>query len=74
MYTPDKLLTLAHWAMGLSLVLALIAVGYGYIWHENTSMHTQLVAHIGLIVLPGVIKLAYVLRLTSLKALHRPVN
>lgn len=72
--TPLKLLYLAHAAMIVSLVLSLGAIALAYVFEANLSLGSQIGAHMSLIVLPGVIKVGYVVRLTALKQLGRPVN
>lgn len=72
--TPLKLLYLAHAAMIVSLVLSLGAIALAYVFEANLSLGTQVGAHMSLVVLPAIIKIGYVARLTALKQLGRPVN
>lgn len=71
---PQNLLIFAHWAMAITFLLSVLIVYLAY----GTSMHlaisTQVILHIGLIIFPALFKISYVIRLTALKQLGRPVN
>lgn len=71
---PIKLLNLAHLGIFLSLLLSAGAVAMGYFFYQALSLGVQVAAHIALIVLPAILKISYLARLTALKQLGRPVG
>lgn len=68
------LLKLAHWAMALTLVSSLLIVYIAYGTNLILGIRTQVLLHVGLIILPAVFKISYILRLNALKQLGRAVN
>lgn len=72
--SSSALLKLGHWGMLLSFLLSCVAVSLGYFFYQGLGMLAQVVAHLMLIVLPGVFKVSYLVRLTALKQLGLPVN
>jgi len=71
---PLKLLKLAHIGLVASLLLSGLAVALGYVFYQGLSLGAQVAAHVSLIVLPAILKISYVARLTALKQLGRPVH
>jgi len=74
MVKPQTLLSCAHWAMALCLIISLGIVYLVYISDVQLSIAALIALHIALIIFPGIFKLGYVLRLTALKQMGRPVN
>lgn len=74
MVKPQTLLSFAHWAMALCLLVSLGIVYLVYISDVQLSIAALIALHIALIIFPGIFKLGYVVRLTALKQLGRPVN
>lgn len=70
----ERLLFLAHWAMSICLLLSLLIVFLVYGSNTELSIRLLVALHIGLIIFPGIFKVAYVTRLTALKQLGRAVN
>lgn len=71
---PDRLLSLSHWAMGICLLLSLMIIYLVYGSSVELSIPLLVALHIGLIIFPGIFKVAYVTRLTALKQLGRAVD
>lgn len=70
----ERLLNWSNTAL-LVCVLALIgSAAMAYPLAESFSMGMQIVAHIAILLFATGIKLAYIARILSLKALHRPVH
>lgn len=72
--TSHNLLSYAHWAMGICFVLSITIVYLVYGSGIELSIGLLVALHIGLILFPGVFKVAYVTRLTALKQLGRSVD
>ncbi len=71
---PLKLLHIAHAGMLVSLLLSSGALSMAYVFAHSLGLGTQVASHIALIVFPAFFKLSYVLRLSALKQLGRPVD
>lgn len=69
-----QLLSYAHWAMGSCLAISLIIAYVIYGSSLELGIGVLVTLHIGLILFPGVFKVAYVTRLTALKQLGRSVD
>jgi len=71
---PAVMLKAAHFSMGSSLALSLIIlyVIYGTSW--NPGIPLLILLHILLVVFAAIFKISYVVRLTALKQLGRPVH
>lgn len=71
---PLKLLKLSHIGMLTSLLLSCVAVALAYFFYQGLSLGAQVAAHVSLIVLPAMLKISYVARLTALRQLGRPIH
>lgn len=71
---PHRLLSYAHWAMSICFLISLAIAYLIYGSSVELSIGFLVALHIGLILFPGVFKVAYVTRLTALKQLGRSVN
>lgn len=74
MMNPFTLLKIAHWSMGLSLSVASGVIYVLYGTRISLGIPTLVFLHIFFIVLATFFKVSYVMRLTALKQLGRPVN
>lgn len=70
----EKALGYANTALLLATIALVVTVMVSYPLADQFAMSLQVAAHIGTLVFATVIKLAYVLRLISLRALGRPVH
>lgn len=68
------MLTCAHWVMATTLLFSLTIVFVTYGTDLVLAIQTQVLLHVGLIIFPALFKISYILRLTALKQLGRPVN
>lgn len=71
---PHNLLSYAHWAMSICLIVSVLIVYLVYGSNVELTIGALVALHIGLIIFPGVFKVAYVTRLTALKQLGRSVD
>lgn len=68
---------LLNWSNGTLLFFALALVGsiaLAYPLADSLTMTSQVVAHIAVLLFATGIKLAYIARIVSLRALNRPVH
>ncbi len=71
---PQHLLTSAHWTMAITFSLSILIVYLAYGTNMHLAISTQVILHVGLIIFPALFKVSYIIRLTALKQLGRPVN
>lgn len=55
-------ITLGNIVMIVASVLFMLSISVGFIFDEHFSIAAQVVAHFGTIIMPGFIKVAYVVR------------
>lgn len=70
----EKVLGFANTALLVAVLALIVTVLVSYPFAEQLSMPVQIAAHIGTLLFATVVKLSYILRLISLKALGRPVH
>lgn len=70
----ERALGFSNTALLLAAIALVISVLVAYPYASHFSMEIQIAAHIGTLLLATVIKLSYVLRLVSLRALGRPIH
>jgi hypothetical protein len=76
---PDNLngfqtcLVAANWTLIASVILLCVTVAISFIFPTYFSMQSQMIAHVGTIVLAGVLKVGYVLRCVALHGLGEKV-
>ena len=71
---PQKLLSLAHISMLVTFCLALLLLYVIYGAEFGLGIPVLIFLHIIFVVLAAVFKVSYVVRLTALKQLGRPVD
>ncbi|RYE50816.1 MAG: hypothetical protein EOP48_19170 [Sphingobacteriales bacterium] len=71
---PERMLKVAHWIMGITLILGLLIIYSIYIAHLPLSIPALVFLHIFFVLLATAFKVSYVVRLTALKKLGRAVN
>lgn len=71
---PQTMLISAHWAMASTLIVSVIIVYIAYGANLKLSIPIQAFLHVGLIILPALFKISYIIRLNALKQLGRPVD
>lgn len=69
-----KMLKSAHWSMGVTFVIALALLYVIYGAELNLSIPVIIFLHIFFVLLAAIFKISYVVRLTALKQLGRPVH
>ncbi len=62
---PQKLLRIANTLMPASIAMMLAGAYVGFIDHDNWSLTAQVLAHIGLMLGAGFLKLGYVMHLNA---------
>ena len=72
--TNKFLLLNAHRTLVIAITLGTIAAIAAYGYEEQLSLGTQIFAHITLILIPAIIKIAYIVRLIALNNMGLPVN
>lgn len=70
----EKMLSLANTALVIALLALIATVVISYPLASQLSIPAQIAAHIGTLLFATLVKLSYILRLISLKALGRPVH
>lgn len=70
----DKVLGFANTALLVAVLALIVTVLFSYPFADHLSMSAQIAAHIGTLIFATLVKLSYILRLISLKALGRPVH
>jgi hypothetical protein len=71
---PGTLLTSAHWVMAITFSMSMIILYFAYGANMQLAILTQVLLHVGLIIFPALFKISYIIRLTALKQLGRPVD
>jgi hypothetical protein len=69
----QKCLVIANWTLITSVVLLCLTITVSFIFHRYFSMESQILAHVGTIVVAGVLKIGYVLRCVALNGLGQRV-
>ena len=70
----DKVLGFANTALLVAVLALIVTVLVSYPFADHLSLQSQIAAHIGTLIFATLVKLSYILRLISLKALGRPVH
>ena len=68
----SKRLRYANISLTLSTLITLGAIIFVYFVEEHFSLEQQIAGHVTIIVMPALLKLAYILRITCLKQLSLP--
>ena len=71
---PKAMLNSAHWIMAATLLSSLLIVYIAYGANLKLTIQTQVCLHVGLIIFPVFFKISYIIRLSALKQLGRPVG
>ena len=71
---PKTLLVSAHWVMAITFLLSILIIYFAYGTNTLLTIPTQVMLHVGMIIFPALFKISYVIRLTALKQLGRPVD
>jgi accessory gene regulator protein AgrB len=69
----QKCLVVANWTLIVSVLLLCLTIAVSFIFHRYFSMESQILAHVGTIVVAGVLKVGYVLRCVALNGLGEKV-
>lgn len=71
---PKTLLVSAHWVMATTFSLSMLIIYFAYGTNTQLAIPTQVMLHVGMIIFPALFKISYIIRLTALKQLGRPVD
>jgi len=69
----ESILKFSNWALFVTFFAFCVSIFVAYPWASEYSLQVQVFAHIGSVLFPVGVKAAYVVRLTALKNLRRPV-
>jgi hypothetical protein len=71
---PTVLLNIAHWSMGITLVLVLFTIYVIYGANLALSIPLLVFLHIFLVLMAAIFKISYVVRLNALQQLGRSAH